>query len=181
MRTSTLSVLLLFLLPGATRTLADDPKPVGVGDQAPDFGLTNQADETVKLSSLQGKKNVVLAFTRAHWWPYYSKQLVQLQSHYEALQKLEAEILMVNREEQDGVEGLKKQAAATKAAFPLLLDLNKAQTARYSTEGLATYLIDQDGKVVKMLTGAKTARPSGDASLEAARATFGGAEVSRES
>ncbi len=67
MRTSTLSVLLLFLLPGATRTLADDPKPVGVGDQAPDFGLTNQADETVKLSSLQGKKNVVLAFTRAHW------------------------------------------------------------------------------------------------------------------
>jgi len=67
MRISILSVLLLLLLPGAILTLADEPKPVAVGDQAPDFGLTNQADETVKLSSLQGEKNVVLAFTRAHW------------------------------------------------------------------------------------------------------------------
>ena len=72
------------------------------------------------------------------------------------------------------MEGLKKQAAATKATFPLLLDLNNAQTARYSTEGFATYLIDQDGKVVKILTGTKTERPSGDAILKAAQAAFGG-------
>lgn len=33
-----------------------------VGDKAPDFTLTDQHGNTVKLSDFQGKKNVVLAF-----------------------------------------------------------------------------------------------------------------------
>jgi cytochrome oxidase Cu insertion factor (SCO1/SenC/PrrC family) len=33
-----------------------------VGDQAPDFSLTDTEGQTVKLSDFRGKKNVVLAF-----------------------------------------------------------------------------------------------------------------------
>ena len=35
---------------------------VKVGDQAPDFALTDQDGSTVKMSDFRGKKNVVLAF-----------------------------------------------------------------------------------------------------------------------
>jgi cytochrome oxidase Cu insertion factor (SCO1/SenC/PrrC family) len=42
-------------------------KAVAAGEEAPDFELTNQAGETIKLSDFRSKKNVVLAFTRAHW------------------------------------------------------------------------------------------------------------------
>jgi peroxiredoxin len=33
-----------------------------IGDQAPDFALTDTAGQLVKLSDFRGKKNVVLAF-----------------------------------------------------------------------------------------------------------------------
>lgn len=35
---------------------------VKVGDQAPDFTLTDQNGATVKMSDFRGKKNIVLAF-----------------------------------------------------------------------------------------------------------------------
>lgn len=37
-------------------------KALKVGDQAPDFALTDQNGQTVRLSDYRGKKNVVLAF-----------------------------------------------------------------------------------------------------------------------
>ncbi len=51
----------------ATNSAASQP-PVApqtnlkVGDQAPDFALTDTAGQLVKLSDFRGKKNVVLAF-----------------------------------------------------------------------------------------------------------------------
>ena len=51
----------------ATNSAASQP-PVAprtnlkVGDQAPDFALTDTAGQPVKLSDFRGKKNVVLAF-----------------------------------------------------------------------------------------------------------------------
>ena len=46
--------------------------PLRVGDQAPDFELpavTGTQRHTFKLSSLHGKKNVVLAFYALDWSP----------------------------------------------------------------------------------------------------------------
>ena len=41
----------------------DVPEPsVKVGDEAPDFTLTDQSGNKVTLSSFRGKKNVALAF-----------------------------------------------------------------------------------------------------------------------
>ncbi len=51
----------------ATNSAASQP-PVApqtnlkIGDQAPDFALTDTAGQPVKLSDFRGKKNVVLAF-----------------------------------------------------------------------------------------------------------------------
>jgi peroxiredoxin len=90
------------------------------------------------------------------------KQLVQLQTRYETIQSLDAEVLSVHREEGDGVAGLRKTAQKTKAKFPILLDPQSKHTARYSTQGFATYIIDKKGKVRKILDGTKTKRPTAD-------------------
>ena len=54
----------------ATETPQPSPQPAAqvekvtlkVGDEAPDFELTDQNRETVRLSDFRGEKNVVVAF-----------------------------------------------------------------------------------------------------------------------
>lgn len=46
----------------ATSTPAPLVSAIHVGDVAPDFELSDQDDELVRLSDYRGKKNVVLAF-----------------------------------------------------------------------------------------------------------------------
>jgi cytochrome oxidase Cu insertion factor (SCO1/SenC/PrrC family) len=66
---------ILFLLVSATATLlAWDPahaqtrdKPVGVGEAAPDFTLTDQSGRQHTLSAQRGKRPVILVFYRGHW------------------------------------------------------------------------------------------------------------------
>lgn len=45
-----------------TKSTANQTSTLKVGDQAPDFTLKTHTGEEFKLSSLRGKKNVVLAF-----------------------------------------------------------------------------------------------------------------------
>jgi len=49
--------------------VADEPKPVAVGEEAPDFTVTGIDGKEFKLSDRIGQKerNVVLLFSRAHW------------------------------------------------------------------------------------------------------------------
>ena len=52
-------------------SVADKTKTLKVGDQAPDFELAGHRDanEKFKLSSMRGKKNVVLVFYPLDWTP----------------------------------------------------------------------------------------------------------------
>jgi len=51
-------------------SVADRTKTLKVGDQAPDFELAGHlGTEKFKLSSMRGKKNVVLAFYPLDWTP----------------------------------------------------------------------------------------------------------------
>lgn len=42
-------------------------KPVAVGEQAPDFALSDQTGAAVKLSDSYNKRPVVLVFYRGYW------------------------------------------------------------------------------------------------------------------
>jgi thioredoxin-dependent peroxiredoxin len=50
------------ILLGGAMFFSSSKGTVKVGDQAPDFTLTDQNGSTVKMSDFRGKKNVVLAF-----------------------------------------------------------------------------------------------------------------------
>lgn len=85
-----IAVLVLLLMPGVSRAESAafagsiyDPgqlKPidsvlkVAVGDPAPDFTLPSLDGKPVRLSSFEGKKNVVISFVPAAWTPICSDQ-----------------------------------------------------------------------------------------------------------
>ena len=55
--------LLIFAIVSFGQTVPKPPTThLKVGDDAPDFSLTDTAGKPVKLSDFKGKKNVVLAF-----------------------------------------------------------------------------------------------------------------------
>lgn len=62
-------VTTLACLAFATSLAAEAPKPLQVGDVAPDFELINREGKKEKLSSRFKKdgKPVILLFSRAHW------------------------------------------------------------------------------------------------------------------
>ena len=61
MRKGVIIIATLILLGGAM-FFTSNKGSLKVGDQAPDFTLTDQNGATVKMSDFLGKKNVVLAF-----------------------------------------------------------------------------------------------------------------------
>ena len=159
----------LFLATFALLTNLSHADEVKQGSKAPDFQATNIEGETVKLSDWVGEKKLVVVFSRAHWCPFCMGQLKDLSNHYEDISKAGGEVIVVFREEREGVEGLIKSQKTANAEFPLLLDLGAKETADYSTTGFTTYIIGKDGTVETILAGKKTKRPSAEAILEAVK------------
>ena len=63
-----IGVMALVTLVACAGLKAEEKQPsVNVGDVAPGFVLLNQQGQKVSLKQFQGKKAVVLAFSRAHW------------------------------------------------------------------------------------------------------------------
>ena len=61
-------VLLAFALAASPLAVAQPrATPVGVGDVAPDFTLTDQDGRSHTLSAERGKRPVILLFYRGHW------------------------------------------------------------------------------------------------------------------
>lgn len=88
------------------------------------------------------------------------RQLVQLQENYEAIRELDAEVIVVFREDQDGAAGLEKSRENASAEFPLLSDLGSETSSAYSGNGFQTYVIDYEGVIRAVLDGTKADRPA---------------------
>ena len=76
-------------------------KALKVGDAAPDFTLPyatkdSVAGEDLKLSSLFGKKNIVLAFYPADWSGGCTKEMCTMRDNFNDLAKLDVEILGIS-------------------------------------------------------------------------------------
>jgi peroxiredoxin Q/BCP len=130
------------------------------GEQAPDFELTANNEQTVRLSSFKGKKNIVLCFyPKNHMWGCPSKKVFEqaksVVDNYERIKQLGAEVLGISV---DTVESHKKFADEYKIPYPLLSDTGKSickQYAGLNIYGLAkrtTYIIDKEGKIAKIFT-----------------------------
>ncbi len=130
------------------------------GEQAPDFELKANNGQTIRLSSFQGRKNIVLCFyPKNHMWGCPSKKVFEqaksVVDNYERIKQLDAEVFGVSV---DTVESHKKFVSEYNIPYQLLSDTEKDVCKKYAglnIYGLAkrtTYVIDKEGKIAKIFT-----------------------------
>ncbi len=74
---------------------------LAVGDQAPDFSLSNATGATVRLGELLESGPVVLTFYRGTWCPYCNLQLNQYQQVLSEIKALGAHLVAVSPQTPD--------------------------------------------------------------------------------
>lgn len=123
------------------------------GTQAPDFTLLDQDGQSVTLSELRDKP-VVLMFFPAASSPGCTKQLCKVRDDFSEFESLHAIVLGISS---NTVEEQKKFSIAQGYPFRLLADVGGKVRSMYgvpSTLGIlpgrVTYVIDKEGKVVKL-------------------------------
>lgn len=138
---------------------ATDIERVAVGAMAPDFTLAKFGGGTVTLSSMRGKKNVVLVFYRGYWCPYCINQLKEMRTLLTDELKKDTEMLVVSIDDDKGTQTAITRIAADgmKPDFAFLSDPEHTVIARYgilnpagTRRGIphpATYVIDKKGMV----------------------------------
>ena len=134
---------------GATVTAS----AVTEGSMAPDFTLMDQDGKPTTLSEFRGQP-VVLAFYPGASTPGCTKELCRIRDDFPKFEKLNAVVLGVSS---NTVEEQKRFAMAQQYPFRLLADVGGKVRKLYGVPatlgllaGRVTYVIDKDGKVVKV-------------------------------
>ena len=133
---------------------------LGEGEAAPDFELTANNEQNVRLSSFKGTKNVVLCFyPKNHMFACPSKkafeQAKSVVENYERIKQLDAEVFGISV---DTVESHEKFVNEYNIPYQLLSDTGKnvcKQYAGLNMYGLAnrtTCIIDKNGKIARLFT-----------------------------
>ncbi|MBU6229422.1 MAG: peroxiredoxin [Cyanobacteria bacterium REEB459] len=124
---------------------------VQVGQLAPDFSLTNQAGETVTLSSFRGQKAVVLYFYPKDDTPGCTLESCSFRDSHSEFQQIGAEVIGISS---DSPSSHHQFANKYQLPFTLVSDGDGSVRRAYgvpSTLGLlpgrVTYVIDQEGVV----------------------------------
>ncbi len=128
------------------------------GKPAPDFELTSDSGERVKLSSLQGKP-VVLYFYPKSDTPGCTRQACGIRDVYGEFQQKGAVVLGVSSDKE---EAQAKFKAKYELPFPVLADPEHEAGKAYGVEKpdspyfeRSTFVIGADGKVVKVMRNVK--------------------------
>ena len=132
---------------------------IEVGKKAPAFTLSDDQGNKVKLSDLKGNP-VVLFFYPRDDTPGCTKEACAFRDRYDEMQELSAQLFGVSA---DSAESHAKFKEKYSLPFPLLVDEKHAMLEKYGawreknmygkkSMGIqrSTYLIDGDGKVVKV-------------------------------
>ncbi len=124
---------------------------VKVGDRAPDFTLTSQSGQKVKLSDFIGKKNVVLYFYPKDDTPGCTAESCAFRDSYEVFSEAGAEVIGISG---DSVDSHVRFAAKYNLPFTLLSDENNqvrklfgVPATLFILPGRVTYVIDKEGIV----------------------------------
>ena len=92
------------------------------------------------------------------------KQLGQLQQQADEFKALNTELIFVFREEQQGVDGLKKIKSKTKTTFTLAVDLDKKSSNAYSSKRMTfdNYVVSKDGTIKAVVDGSLRTRATAE-------------------
>ena len=126
---------------------------VEVGQQAPDFELSNHHGQPVRLSSFRGEKNVVLVFFPKAFTPTCTGELCEIRDEPRVIEGDDTVVLGISC---DTTATLRVFAEQEKYEFDLLSDfwphgaVSQQYGAFFEPGGFplrATFIIDKDGVV----------------------------------
>jgi peroxiredoxin len=123
------------------------------GTPAPDFELSDQSRQPIRLSSFRGKKNVVLAFHPLAFTPVCAVQMQTYEKEHSRFDDLDTEVLGISID-----AGPSKKAWADALggiSFPLLSDFHPhgqvaAAYGVFRDDGIserAVFVVDKAGRV----------------------------------
>lgn len=140
-------------------------KKLKVGDLAPKIECKNQDGEIIKLSDFYGKKIVIFFYPRANT-PGCTAQACNLGDNYIEFKKRGYEIIGVSADNQKSQKNFSNKY---KLPFNLCCDENKDIINDYGVWGLkkfrgneymgiirTTFIIDEEGKIEKIIEKVKT-------------------------
>lgn len=154
MQARTVPIALATMLTAAALLSAEVPVKVEVGKPAPDFALKDQDGKEVKLSSLKGKKNVLLAFYRQDFAWGCTGELTGFREEHSAFEKRDVLILGIST---DPVASHLRFWTELRLPFPLLADEDGKVSKLYGIlktmpggtlrSGRSAFVIDKEGVV----------------------------------
>jgi len=153
------TVILIILLSALGYTLYANffvsKDKVKVGSDAPDFVLQDLNGDKYQFSEYAGK-GIFLNFWGT-WCEPCKREMPYMERQYQYYKNHGVEVLAVNVGESNiAVENFAKEYGLT---FPILLDKKLEVLNAYGVDPLpTTFLIDKNGKVVKIITGPMTER-----------------------
>lgn len=128
----------------------DHHQKVAAGDLAPDFVLTDMQGNKHRLSDYRGQ-GVFLNFWGT-WCPPCKKEMPYINNQYNQFKDKGVQVLSVDIQESE--LAVNQFAERYKLDFPIMIDKDKEVMTVYGVDLLpATFLIDQNGRVVKYHTG----------------------------
>jgi peroxiredoxin len=144
-------------------TAQETANEVKVGDTAPDFTLKDQDQKDWTLSSLRGKKNIVLIFYPLDWSPVCTGENKCITDDFPKFEQANAEVVGIST---DSFFSHKAWSDSLGLKQRLLADFNRDVVKKYGLyfEPLncgkrATVIIDKNGKVAYVkVQEIKTAR-----------------------
>nr|WP_266095233.1 thiol-disulfide oxidoreductase ResA [Gracilibacillus oryzae] len=151
------AILLLFMCSIVLYTLfsniSKDKYVVSEGDYAPNFSLETLQGERVELKDYRGE-GVFLNFWGT-WCKPCEREMPYMEEEYKNFKDQGVEILAVNIEESDLI--VQNFVDRFNLSFPILMDRDGEVTGKYKIGPIpTTFLIDKNGKVVKIITGSMT-------------------------
>jgi peroxiredoxin len=152
-KTNVVKVLVLLLILGGAAIFAlrlRQPRPVDVGERAPDFTLPTLNRSSLSLHDFS--RHVVVLNFWATWCPPCVEETPGLEKFAEQM-RLEGVAVVGVSVDQD-VAVLETFAAQQHLSFPIGRDPDRSVANRYGTfQFPETYIIDQDGRVAEKLIG----------------------------
>lgn len=151
------TIILIVLVGALAYTLYSnfftDKQLVGIGDEAPNFVLTDLNGKEVEFDSYQGK-GVFLNFWGT-WCKPCEKEMPYIENQYKAFKDQGVEVLAVNVGEPElSVKNFVQRKGLT---FPVVIDEDLEVLEAYGVNPLpTTFLVDKDGKIVDIITGQLT-------------------------
>lgn len=132
---------------------SNNMKELEIGDKVPEFTLKNQDGKLFNISSVIGKKNLVVYFYPKDDTPGCTAEACSFRDQFEVFREADAEIIGISSQ---SVESHKKFAEKHRLNFTLLSDEDKSVRKMFGVKGdlfglipgRVTFVIDKNGKVV---------------------------------